>query len=87
MPRQDEALTEGIGADVRHSASFLGGQAPAFAACRHPAAASEVKEAWETGRSCLDTPGHLFGKGFLRRLFQHEPPPPAHFDIRFVEPG
>lgn len=87
MPRQDEALTEGIGADVRHSASFLSGQAPAFAACHHPAAALGVKEAWGTDRSCLDTPGHLFGKGFLRRLFSHEPPLLAHFDIRFVEPG
>lgn len=87
MPRQDETLTEGVGADVGHSASFLGTQVPAFAACRHLAAAPGGKEAWEADRSRRNTPGHLFGKGFLRRLFPHEPPPPAHFNIHFVEPG
>lgn len=87
MPRQDEALTEETGADIRHSVSFLRGQALAFAACRYPAAAPGVKETREIDRSHLDTSGHLFGKGFLRRLFPYAPPPPANLNIRFVEPG
>ena len=29
---------------------------------------------------------NLFGEGYLRRLYAHAPPPPANFNIRFVEP-
>ncbi len=29
---------------------------------------------------------NLFGEGYLRRLYAHAPPPPANFNIQFVEP-
>ena len=29
---------------------------------------------------------NLFGEGYLPRLYAHAPPPPANFNIRFVEP-
>ena len=60
LPRWDEALTEGISADVRHPVRFLHSQDPAFAAYRWLAAAPGVKAVWNLDRDYLDTPGYYY---------------------------
>ena len=60
LPRWDEALTEGISADVRHPVRFLHGQDPAFAAYRWLAAAPGVKAVWDLDHDYLDTPGYYY---------------------------
>ena len=47
----------------------------------------EEKDAPVRGwRGFNPTVTNLFGEGYLRRLYAHAPPPPANFNIRFVEP-
>ena len=38
-------------------------------------------------RDFTPTITHTYGEGIMRRLYPEAPPPPANFDIRFVEPG
>ncbi len=38
-------------------------------------------------RDFTPTITHTYGEGLMRRLYPEAPPPPANFNIRFVEPG
>ncbi len=60
LPRWDEALTEGISADIRHPVRFLYGQDPAFAAYRWLADTPGVQAVWDLDHDYLDTPGYYY---------------------------